>query len=36
MCIDTGIHYADWGHLTVGEVQGRLKTHRFERTERVQ
>ena len=33
-CIDTGMHYAEWGHLTVAEVQGpELALHRFARRE---
>ena len=32
LCIDTGVHYAEWGHLTVAEVQGsELALHRFAR-----
>ena len=32
LCIDTGVHYADWGHLTLAEVQGpELTLHRFAR-----
>ena len=30
VCIDTGIHFADWGHLTVAELGGpELTLHRF-------
>ena len=32
LCIDTGVHYDEWGHLTVAEVQGpELVLHRFAR-----
>ena len=32
LCIDTGVHYAEWGHLTLAEVQGpELALHRFAR-----
>ena len=34
LCIDTGVHYAEWGHLTVAEVQGsELTLHRFARAD---
>ena len=33
VCIDTGVHYAEWGHLTVAEVQGpEPALHRFARS----
>ena len=33
VCIDTGVHYAEWGHLTVAEVAGpELALHRFARS----
>ena len=32
LCIDTGVHYTEWAHLTVAEVQGpALRLHRFAR-----
>ena len=32
LCIDTGVHYDEWGHLTVAEVQGPESTlHRVAR-----
>ena len=34
LCIDTGVHYRVWGHLTVAEVQDGLELHRFERVGR--
>ena len=34
ICLDTGLHYDEWGHLTVAEIQGPdLKLHRFARSE---
>ena len=34
VCIDTGLYCADWGDLTVTEVQGpQLALHRFARNE---
>ena len=34
ICLDTGFHYDEWGHLTVAEIQGPdLKLHRFARSE---
>ena len=34
LCIDTGVHYEELGHLTVAEVHDGLVLHRFARTER--
>ena len=35
LCIDTGVHIEDCGHLTVAEIQtGAPELHRFERVER--
>ena len=34
VCIDTGCHYEEFGHLTIAEVQEGLVLHRFARTER--
>ena len=34
LCIDTGVHIAEYGHLTVAEVQNGLTLHRVARTER--
>ena len=36
LCIDTGAHYEEYGHLTIAEIQAGLELHRFERTERFQ
>ena len=34
LCIDTGAHYDEWGHLTLAEVQGpELVLHRFARAD---
>ena len=34
LCIDTGVHVPEWGHLTVAEVQtGTAELHRFRRVE---
>ena len=33
VCIDTGVHEEEYGHLAVAEVQDGLELHRFERTE---
>ena len=35
VCIDTGLHWAEWGHITVAEVQEpQLMLHRFAHKER--
>ena len=34
LCIDTGVHYEELGHLTIAETQDALKLHRFARVER--
>ena len=31
LCIDTGVHYEEWGHLTVAEVHHGVRLHRFAR-----
>ena len=36
LCIDTGVHYEELGHLTVAEVHDGLVLHRFARTERAE
>ena len=33
LCIDTGVHYQELGHLTIAEIQDGLRIHRFARTE---
>ena len=33
VCIDTGVHYEELGHLTIAEIQDGLTLHRFARTE---
>ena len=35
LCIDTGVHIEEYGHLTVAEVQDGLTLHRVARTERL-
>ena len=36
VCIDTGCHDDELGHLTIAETQDELVFHTFERTERFQ
>ena len=31
LCIDTGVHYEEWGHLTVAEIHHGVRLHRFAR-----
>ena len=32
--IDTGVHFEEFRHLTIAEIQDELKLHRVARTER--